>query len=146
MELTMKINVPAAFFYDTIMRSVLADVKQQTNQELAVKELQGFEYEKTFSKSASATVKIKTLVENECYEYQTISSKNNFTVLYRIKPLDDERVELHYSESMTSRGGYMQKLNDAFVGVIWSFLKKKKFKEMLKQIESTYRYQQQSQA
>jgi len=34
--------------------------------------------------------------------------------------------------------GYLQKLNDAFVGIIWSRLKKKRFHEMLKQIEVNY--------
>ncbi|GEN55933.1 hypothetical protein GCM10012290_04330 [Halolactibacillus alkaliphilus] len=144
MELAMKVNVPTEFFYDTIIRSVLADVKQHTNDELTPKELPGYEYEKVFSKQASAKVKIKTLKENECYEYQTISNKNDFTVAYVMQPIDETSFKLMYSEAMSSRGGYMQKLNDAFVGVVWSFLKKKKFKEMLREIESTYNKAQQA--
>lgn len=138
MELSMKVNVPAEFFYDTIIRSVLADVKQQTKDELTPQELPGYEYEKVFSKQASAKVKITTLKENECYEYQTISNKNDFTVAYRLQPIDATSFKLIYTEAMASRGGHMQKINDAFVGVVWSWLKKKKFKEMLRGIESTY--------
>ncbi|GEM01530.1 protein of unknown function [Halolactibacillus halophilus] len=142
MELSKKLNVPVEYFYDMIVRSVLADIKQQTNQNVTEAALVDFQYTKTFSKSASATVEITALIKNEYYEYRTNSNKNKFTVAYKMHPIDETTCELHYSEVVETNGGFIQKLNDAFVGVVWSFLKKKKFNEMLKQIEATYRGQQ----
>lgn len=144
MELSKKLNVPVEYFYDMIIRSVLADIKQQTDQDLTEEELVDFQYTKTFSKSASATIKITALIKNEYYEYQTNSNKNKFTVAYKMQPINETTCELHYSEMMETNGGFIQKLNDAFVGVVWSWLKKKKFKEMLKQIEATYKSEQQA--
>lgn len=142
MELSKKLNVPVEYFYNMVVRSVLADIKQQTEKDLTEAGLVDFQYTKTFSKSAKAVVKITALIKNEYYEYQTNSNKNKFTVTYKIHPIDDTTCELHYSEIVETNGGFIQKLNDAFVGVVWSFLKKKKFTEMLKQIEATYKSQQ----
>ncbi|WP_440897647.1 DUF3284 domain-containing protein [Amphibacillus sp. Q70] len=138
MEIVNKINVPVDFFYQTIVNSVLADVHSQTGEKISEEQLQGFEYVKTFSKNAKATIQIEEITKNKFYQYRTSSTKNNFLVTYDIRPLTEDSCELHYSEKMESYGGFLQKVNDAFVGVVWSWLKKRKYKEMLRQIEASY--------
>ncbi|MBT2217207.1 DUF3284 domain-containing protein [Virgibacillus dakarensis] len=137
MEIVRKMNVPVEFFYKTIIDSVLSDIHSQTGKKVSEKQLTGFEYVKTFSKNSKATVRIEEVTKNNSYQYRTTSNKNNFLVAYKIRPLTEESCQLHYTEKMESFG-YLQKLNDAFIGIVWSPLKKRRFKEMLKQIEASY--------
>jgi len=137
MEIVRKMNVPAEFLYETIIKSVLSDIQSQTGKKVVESQLQGFEYIKTFSKNNQAKVKIEKIAKNESYQYRTTSNINDFTVTYKVHPFTEENCELHYSEKMESYG-YLQKINDAFVGIIWSRLKKKRFNEMLNQIEASY--------
>jgi len=137
MKIVRKMNVPAEFLYGTIIKSVLSDIHSQTGKRVVENQLPGFEYIKTFSKNNKAKVKIEEITKNESYQYRTTSNINDFTVTYKVRSLNEEKCELHYKEEMESYG-YLQKLNDAFVGIIWSRLKKKKFNEMLKQIEASY--------
>lgn len=138
MEIVKEVSVPISFFYETIIKSVLADIHSHTGKNLSEKQLKGFEYVKTFSKNAKATIKIEETVKDKSYQYRTSSTKNTFLVTYEMRPLTEASCELHYSEKMESHGGFLQKVNDAFVGTIWSWLKKRKYKEMLGQIEASY--------
>ncbi|GIN62054.1 hypothetical protein J27TS8_20470 [Robertmurraya siralis] len=137
MELVKKMNVPVEFLYETILKSVLSDIHSQTGKKLSEKQLQGFEYEKTFSKHAKATIRIEEIMKNKFYQYRTTSNKQDFLVTYKLRPLENGSCELHYIEKMESFG-YLQKLNDVLIGLIWSPLKKRRFKEMLNQIEATH--------
>lgn len=137
MEIVRKMNVPAAFLYKTIIDSVLSDIHTQTGKKVSEKQLKGYEYVKTFTKNSKATIRIEEITSNQSYQYRTTSNKNDFLVAYEIRPLTEDSCELHYTEKMESYG-YMQKLNDAFIGIVWSPLKKRRFKEMLKQMEVVY--------
>lgn len=137
MELVRKMNVPVGFLYETIIKSVLADINSQKGEKLSEKQLKGYEYVKKFSKNAKATIRIEDVSKDKFYQYRTSNSKNTFLVTYDIRPLTEDSCELHYSEKMESYG-YLQQINDTVIGIIWSPLKKRKFKEMLRQIEATY--------
>ncbi|WP_067841712.1 DUF3284 domain-containing protein [Amphibacillus sediminis] len=137
MELVRKMNVPVGFLYETIIKSVLADIHSQKGEKLSEKQLKGYEYVKTFSKNAKATIRIEDVSKDKFYQYRTSNSKNTFLVTYDIRQLTEDSCELHYSEKMESYG-YLQQINDTVIGIIWSPLKKRKFKEMLRQIEATY--------
>lgn len=137
MEIVRKMKVSVEFLYETILTSVLSDIQSQTGKKLTEKQLQGFEYEKTFSKHAKATIRIEEITKNKAYQYRTTSNKQDFIVSYKLRPLDDGSCELHYTEQMESFG-YLQKINDSLIGLIWSPLKKRRFNEMLKQIETTH--------
>lgn len=137
MEIVREMKVPVEFLYKTILKSVLADIHSQTGKKVSEKQLAGFEYVKTFSKNAKATIRIEEITKNQSYQYRTTSNKHNFLVAYHFRPLTDGNCELHYVEKMESFG-VLQNVNDMFIGIIWSPLKKRRFKEMLKQIEVTY--------
>ncbi|MFB1050617.1 DUF3284 domain-containing protein [Paraliobacillus sp. JSM ZJ581] len=137
MEIVQKMQVPAEFLYETIINSVLADIESQTEKKIPEKQLEGFEYTKTFSKHAKATLRIEEARKNESYAYRTTSNKNDFLVSYQIRPIDNESCELHYNETMKSFG-FLQNMNDTIFGLFLSPMKKKRFKQMLKQIEAAY--------
>lgn len=137
MEIVKKMNIPAESLFEIITRSVMADIQSQTGENVSEDQLPMFEYIKTFGKNSRATIRIEEFVKNKSYHYRTTTTKNDFLVKYDIAPLTEESCELHYVEQMESYG-HMQKLNDAFVGIILSRFKKKRFNEMLKQIEESY--------
>ncbi|MBU5342078.1 DUF3284 domain-containing protein [Caldifermentibacillus hisashii] len=137
MEIVRIMNVPVEFLYETIIKSVLTDIHSHTGKELTENQLTGFKYNKTFAKNNKATIQIEEAVKNKSYQYRTTTDKNDFVVSYQLRALTEETCELSYSEKMDSYG-YLQKLNDAFVGMVWSRLKKRRFHEMLNQIEASY--------
>lgn len=71
------------------------------------------------------------------YYYSTHTDKNKISVKYDVRSIDEQTSELRYSENIVSNG-YLQKINDTIVGLVWGFLKKRRFKEMLNQIEQSY--------
>lgn len=137
MEIVRKMNVPVEFLFETIIKSVLSDIYSQTGKKISENQLAGFEYIKTFAKNNKAAIKIEEITKNKSYQYRTTSNINDFLVTYKVHPLTEESCELHYSEKMESFG-YLQKINDAFVGIIWSRLKKRRFNAMLNQIEANF--------
>jgi hypothetical protein len=137
MEITKKLNIPAPFFYDKIMDSVLYDVRKATGKNLTRKQLRNFEYIKEFSKNSRAKIKIEELIENQSYKFRTSTTRNEYVVHYQVQPLDDKTCEVRYEEKMESFG-MIQKLNDMLLGTILMYFKRRQFKRMLGMIEETY--------
>ncbi|MGG5358082.1 MULTISPECIES: DUF3284 domain-containing protein [unclassified Enterococcus] len=137
MEITKKLNIPAPFFYDKIMDSVLYDVRKATGKNLTRKQLKNFEYIKEFSKNSRAKIKIEELIENQSYKFRTSTTRNEYVVHYQVLPLDDKTCEVRYEEKMESFG-IIQKLNDMLLGTILMYFKRRQFKRMLGMIEETY--------
>lgn len=134
MEIKRKMNISAEKLFDTITQSVLYDINKETGESLSSNELNGYEYIKTFSTNSRAAIKIEVFETNRSYHYQTRTNKNNFFVRYDIEPLSENVCKLYYSEDVESYG-HMQKLNDALVGTILNRFKKKRFIQMLKNME-----------
>lgn len=132
-----KLNIPASFFYDKVMDSVLFDVRKATGKSVTRKQLKNLEYVKQFSQNNRARIKIEEVIENQSYKFRTSTTKNEFVVHYQIKPVDDSTCEIHYTEKMESYG-MLQKLNDMLLGTILMYFKRRRFKKMLEMIEATY--------
>lgn len=127
-------TISAEKCFDTITQSVLYDIKEQTGQDLTGEQLNGYEYIKTFSSNSRATIKIELFQINRSYHYRTQTNKNSFRVKYDIEPLSESTCRLHYLEEVESFG-HMQKLNDALVGTLLNRFRKKRFIQMLKNME-----------
>lgn len=137
MEIKSRLNVPAPFFYKKVIDSALYDIAQATNKNLKEKELEGFEYIKTFANKDQAKIKIERVNKDRCYHFKTSTNKNIFKVVYQISELDENSCQIAYQETMESVG-IIQQMNDLLVGIILGYFKKKQFKAMLAKIESTY--------
>ncbi|MDH6364466.1 hypothetical protein M2139_001395 [Enterococcus sp. PF1-24] len=137
MEIKKNLNVPAAFFYGKVLDSIRHDVRTVTGKSLTEKQLNGFSYDKVFSKDQAAKIIIDELVPNSSYQYRTLSVRNEFVCRYDIQAIDDNHCMVTYKESMTSNGTF-QKLNDMFTGILLGFFKKRRFKKMLTMIEESY--------
>ena len=137
MEIQQKLKVPATYFYESVIRSVIHDIDQSTGRVIEKDQLQGFEYSKTFSDGSQAKMTIEKAKENREYQFRTVTSRNEFVASYTITPIDEENCEVNYHESITSEG-MIQQINDLLVGWLLGYFKKKQFKAMLESIESSY--------
>ncbi|API89779.1 hypothetical protein BKP56_11135 [Marinilactibacillus sp. 15R] len=136
MEIYREMNISAEQLFTTITRSVLYDIKTQTGESPSTEQMIGFEYIKTFSKNSRANIKIEEFRINEAYHYRTQTNKNDFLVKYDILPLSKDKCKIHYTEEVESIG-QMQKLNDALVGTLLNYFRKKRLMQMLQSIEQT---------
>lgn len=137
MQIKKTMNIPADYLFDVIIRSIQNDIEEQTKEEIALEDLEGYEYVKKFSQTSQALIQIEKFELGKAYHYNTNTDKNNISSHYDIKVLSDKKCELNYSETLTSHG-FIQKMNDTFVGFIWSYLKKRRFNQMLDEIEQSY--------
>lgn len=137
MEIKETLKVPTTFFFNKIADSALYDIERQTGKRLNRKQLAKFEYVKEFNKNARAKIKIDEFVENRAYAFTTSTTKNRFYVAYHVEKIDEVSCAVTYEETMESFG-LLQKINDNTVGLIWGFLRKRRFRSMLRQIESSY--------
>ncbi|AZP92395.1 DUF3284 domain-containing protein [Enterococcus mundtii] len=137
MEIIKTLNIPASFFYDKVMDSVLFDVRKATGKSVTRKQLKNLEYVKQFSQNNRARIIIEEVIDNQSYKFRTSTTKNDFVVHYQIKPIDEQSCEVHYTEQMESHG-MLQKMNDMILGTMLMYFKKRRFKKMLGMIEESY--------
>ncbi|MGX6978131.1 DUF3284 domain-containing protein [Vagococcus elongatus] len=137
MEIVKRLKVPASYFFTKVVESIVMDIKQSTGDSLALEELAGCEYEKKYPNGQRVKIRIIELVKDKTYTFETSNARNVFVSSYEIKTLDEGSCEIHYSETVESHGT-LNKVNDALVGFMFGFFKKKQFKKMLEQVEASY--------
>lgn len=130
---TMKLSATALF--EILERSIQTDVYTHTKQSLNTENFEGFEYIKYFANGDQALIRIERYDPTKTYHYSTHTDKNRILVKYEIQPMDEKSCVLRYTEEIYSHG-FLQKINDTFVGHLWGYLKKKRFHEMLRQMEN----------
>lgn len=133
-ERTMKLS--AAALFEILERSIQTDIYTHTKQSLNPEDFEGFEYIKYFASGDQALIRIEKYEPEQTYYYSTHTDKHRILVKYEIQPVDEKNCVLYYTEEIYSHG-FLQKINDTFVGYIWSYLKKKRFHEMLHQMEES---------
>ncbi len=137
MKISKELNIPATYFYNKLVESVLFDVRQSTGEDILEADLSGTEYVKKFSGNNFAKVTIDSLVPNSAYAYSTSTTRNNFSASYSIQALDEKKCLIEYEEEMISHG-MLQKMNDGLFQFFLGKLKKKRFVHMLEQMEQSY--------
>nr|WP_241810557.1 DUF3284 domain-containing protein [Latilactobacillus curvatus] len=86
MEIKLNLKMPASYFYQKILESVLFDIKQQTGDKLTEAQLPNYSYDKQFGKNR-ATLKITQLIKDQSYHYETTSTRgaiNQVTIFSRM--------------------------------------------------------------
>ncbi len=132
-ERTMELSAVALF--EILERSIQTDIYTHTKQSLNTEDYEDFEYIKYFANGDQALIRIEQYNPAQTYHYSTHTDKNRIFVKYEIQPVDEKSCVLHYTEEIYSHGS-LQKINDTLVGYSWGYLKKKRFHEMLRQMEN----------
>ena len=137
MKLVKTFNVPAEFFYQKMIHSILFDIRKSTGETIKEHRLKGFSYVKQFSSNAKGKITIDEIVSNETYAYTTSTVRNEFKVSYQIRAISASECEVTYSEEVVSYG-FLQKANDLLFGIFLVPFKKKQLIKMLSAIEASY--------
>lgn len=137
MKISKELNIPATYFYNKLVESVLYDVRKNTGEGINEADLEGVEYVKQFGSKDFARVTIDKLVPNVAYAYSTSTNRNNFNASYEIKQTGEQSCLIQYEEKMISHGT-LQKFNDSLFQLILGKFKKKRFIKMLEQMEESY--------
>ncbi|TFZ39980.1 DUF3284 domain-containing protein [Vagococcus xieshaowenii] len=137
MKIVKTLNVPAEFFYQQVINSVLFDIRKSTGETVKEHQLTNYSYVKEFSKNSRAKISIEAAQKNELYRFNTSTVRNDFTVSYAIKALSDKQCEVTYTEEMISHG-VLQKANDMMFGMFLAPFKKKQLIKMLVSMEASY--------
>ncbi|MFW7363513.1 DUF3284 domain-containing protein [Vagococcus fluvialis] len=137
MKISKELNIPATYFYNKLVESVLYDVRKNTGEGISETDLEGVEYVKQFGSKDFARVTIEKLVPNTAYAYSTSTNRNNFNASYEIKQTGEQSCLVEYEEKMISHGT-LQKFNDSLFQFVLGKIKKKRFIKMLEQMEESY--------
>lgn len=137
MKISKELNIPATYFYNKLVESVLYDVRKNTGEGISESDLEGVEYVKQFGSKDFARVTIEKLVPNTAYAYSTSTNRNNFNASYEIKQTGEQSCLVEYEEKMVSHGT-LQKFNDNLFQFVLGKIKKKRFIKMLEQMEESY--------
>ncbi|MGX7030478.1 DUF3284 domain-containing protein [Vagococcus zengguangii] len=137
MKIVKTLNVPAEFFYQQIINSVIFDIRKSTGETVKEHQLTNYSYVKEFSKSSRAKITIEEAQKNQRYRFNTSTVRNEFNVTYDIKAVSDSQCEVTYTEEMTSHG-VLQKANDTLFGLFLVPFKKKQLVKMLESMEASY--------
>ena len=137
MKIVKTLNVPAEFFYQQVINSVLFDIRKSTGETVKEYQLKNYSYVKEFSKNSRAKITIEEAKKNQRYHFNTSTIRNEFKVAYEIRAVSDDQCEVTYTEEITSHGA-LQKANDALFGVFLGPFKKKQLVKMLESMETSY--------
>ena len=137
MKIVKTLNVPAEFFYQQMIHSVLFDIRKSTGETVKPYQLTNYSYVKEFSKSNHGKITIDKAQQNECYQFTTSTVRNEFNVAYAIKPVSNQQCEVTYTEEITSHG-FLQKSNDLLFSLFLGPIKKKQLVKMLESMEAAY--------
>lgn len=137
MKLTKIVNAPASYLFAQLMKSAINDIKGATDEVLTIPQLEGYEYNKTFSNKHKAKITILQVVENELYQFRTVTNMRDFDTIYRLTPRADGKCEVFIEEKVVTRGT-MLKYNDIIMEIIMGRAKKRYFRESMEAIASGY--------
>jgi len=137
MEMIKTLDVPRRFIFDKIVESSLMDIEQQTGKKLKTSKMNGFEYSKKFANGSTARIKLTDNEEPSVYEFTTTQSKRKYTTRWELHPIDDTSTDVIISEEQTANG-FLQKANDAIMGIGLGWLKKRQMTAILDSISKAY--------
>lgn len=146
MQVITKLNVNIDEFFDFLEKSIKFDIKNATNADLS-EITPGFSYKKelknAFNQSGEVESIIENYIRNDCYISKIISNQGVNSILYKVVKIDDENIELEYTEEFISN----KKLNDAnfkLVSKIFEKSLKKRINLRIKNIELSIKAQKEN--
>ena len=140
MELELKLGVPAKYFFNRLIESVLYDVETQTGRRPQPQHLAGFTYRKKLGNGAVGRLEVTEYRQDHAYAYRLRTGRNQYRVSYQLDDADAGTAVLYYTEDVS---GSSQRIdaNNRLMMTCLGWLRKRRFKKMAKQIESSYEEQ-----
>ncbi|WP_262316148.1 DUF3284 domain-containing protein [Lacticaseibacillus parakribbianus] len=137
MELQRTVNAPASYIYQTIIDSVLYDIKQSTGNSLAPGALNGYEYQKKMGKNGRGRVKITKADKNRAYAFETRIGRGTYYVEYDLQETQDNETKVTYHEN-TLYADKMREWNQMLVMIFLGHRRKRRIQYMLDTMAQQY--------
>ncbi|MBC1357980.1 DUF3284 domain-containing protein [Listeria booriae] len=135
MKITKKLAISQKECFDTIINSVLHDVKQTTGKKPLVQKLEGMKFKRKMANGSEAIMIIIKCTPPEVYEFQTKTHVNTHTTRYTIENTSEHTCEVVYDETVEAKTA-MARWNNILVGGILGFTRKKRITRTLAGIEA----------
>ena len=137
MQLVHTINAPVGYVYQTIIDSVVYDIKQATGNTIAAGALLNYEYQKPLGKRGRGRVKITKADKNRVYAFETRTARTTYWVEYALQETQDNGTKITYTEN-TAHQQRMQDYNQMLMMLLLGRGRKRRIKMMLDAIEQQY--------
>lgn len=134
MKVSEKLYISQKECFTAIINSVIYDIKKSTGKTKQVRQLQGFSYQRTMSNGMRTTTTISEVVPDEVYQFTTETLSNTHTTTYTITATSENTCEATYTEKIAA-DKTMRKMNNAIVGFMFGFFRKRRVRNLLKAIE-----------
>jgi len=131
-------NTTAERFYDLLMNSIKHDIEQKTGTPVDLKDLKsGYVYKTRLTnklgKQGTAKAVLTKIERPYCYEAQFETQRGINTISYHIKDLDNDLIEVTYSEYYAS-GSTAITLNFKIMSFFYKRSTRKRMLYLLKQM------------
>lgn len=137
MNITLTMAVPPEFFYHQLATSAVADIRQHTGQHIAATALAGFNYDKKWANGMVGHLTITHAEPGRRYAYELDTDRDHYIVDYQLEPAGTDQTNLIYQEEITGKTARGQ-ANNRVTGTLLSWLRKRRFKRMAKQMAAAY--------
>ncbi|MBC1457197.1 DUF3284 domain-containing protein [Listeria newyorkensis] len=135
MKITKKLAISQKECFDTIMNSVVHDVKAATGKKPLVQKLEGLKFKRKMANGSEAIMIITKCTPPAVYEFQTKTHVNTHTTSYTIEAITEHTCEVIYDETVEAKTS-MARWNNILVGGMLGFTRKKRITRMLDGIEA----------
>jgi len=132
----MNLTVPADYFFNNLVDSVLYDIQTCTGQSLSARQIAEYRYRKMMPNGRLAHYHITACMPGQHYGYEMRSGDRVWTVDYQLTN-NGAGSRLVYDEGMHSRSQRSQ-ANDRTAGWVFGWSRKRRFKKMVQAIEAEY--------
>ncbi|MCD2255163.1 DUF3284 domain-containing protein [Agrilactobacillus fermenti] len=137
MKIKQIMNIPANFFFKTLVDPVIYDLKRYKGRDYQVSELQGLSYIRKTADNQDNKITIIKVVPNQKYSFMSQVGGLRTAISYQLKTIDPKHFELTYSETTASTSVF-ERTKHRIKQVVADTLKKQSLRKVWTQIEQSY--------
>lgn len=137
MDIQMKLNVPAAYFFNRLIESSLYDINEQTGKNLQANQLAHFAYKRKLANGAYGRFLVTDYRPEGVYAYSMRTGRNTYSVSYNVSQLAENQAQFHYTEQVTGENSTVN-ANNKLTGFMLGWFRKRRFKKMAAEIAQDY--------
>ncbi|WDF82418.1 DUF3284 domain-containing protein [Lacticaseibacillus pabuli] len=137
MDIKMKLDVPAEYFFHRLIESALYDINEQTGKSLVAPQLPRFTYKKKLANGSVGHFTITDYQPTGVYAYAMHTGRNDYTVSYTVDKLEDNKAQLRYTENVSGASTTVN-ANNRLTSIMLGWFRKRRFKKMAAEIAKDY--------
>lgn len=137
MDIIVKLEVPAEYFFNRLVESALYDINEQTGKGISAQQLAHFAYKKKLANGAYGRFLVTDYRPDGLYAYSMRTGRNTYSVSYNVTKVGDTTAQLHYIEQVAGTNSTVN-ANNKLTGFMLRWFRKRRFKKMAAEISQDY--------